>query len=223
MTVTRQPTITGPSPKAKKAVSQMSETERKMANEFFRAYDYDGSGTIDFQELTELLTDLNLPMDQTMIKEYIVAGDDSEAGLREQFMDLAGSGDPSKMKINFDKFCDIYVSIMSCQPPAVRKLNMGERVSVADLNESEVNLRAAFTSYDADESGFLDAEELKALFRELGLPDHDGDDFLRVVEQGFKDQKKDPSEAISYQEFVVYRNMIVRGIEEESPSALDVY
>ena len=35
------------------------------------------------------------------------------------FMGLAESGDPSKMKINFDQFCHIYVSIMSCQPPAV--------------------------------------------------------------------------------------------------------
>ena len=60
-----------------------------------------------------------------------------------------------------------------------------------------MNLRAAFATFDADGSGFLDAEELKGLFRELGLPDHDGDDFLRVVEQGFKDQKKDLSEAIS--------------------------
>jgi Ca2+-binding EF-hand superfamily protein len=222
MTVNRQPTITGPSPKARKAAPKMSDAERKMANDFFRAYDYDGGGTIDFQELTELLTDLNLPMDTSMVKEYIVQDDESD-DLRMMFMGLAESGDPSKMKINFDQFCHIYISIMSCQPPAVRALNMGKRVSVLDLNESEVNLRAAFATFDADGSGFLDAEELKGLFRELGLPDHDGDDYLRVVEQGFKDQKKDLSEAISYQEFVLYRNMIVHGIEEESPSALDVY
>ena len=33
----------------------MTDKEKKMAHEFFKAYDYDASGTIDFGELTELL------------------------------------------------------------------------------------------------------------------------------------------------------------------------
>jgi Ca2+-binding EF-hand superfamily protein len=224
--VKRKPTVTGPGElgPGKRKMRPMTDKEKKLAQEYFNAYDYDSSGTIDFGELTELLQDLNLPMDKENLLSHMNAMDESDSEVKQMFVSMNQEGtDPSKMKIVFDQFCTIYLAIMSSQNPAVRKNNLGERITVGDLNDGEDSLRLAFMKYDADASGFLDAFELKALFSDLGLPDEDGDGFTEMIERAFKEQNVDPEDPIYYEQFVKYRNMIVRGIEEESESAVDVY
>lgn len=224
----KQPTVVGPVGTGENSKLKlekpppMSEAEKKCAKDFFNAYDYDGSGTIDFGELTELLQDLNLPMEKDTLTKYVIAstGDDPESpslggrSAKSMFASMTSGMDASLMKIDFDNFCLIYLTIMSSQNPAVRKSNMGERINVSDLTGAEVRMRSAFASYDADGSGFLDADELKSLFHELGLPDNDGDQYTQLIEQAYKDQNSSPDKPISYEEFVHYRNMIVSGIEE---------
>merc|ERR1719352_1936364 len=76
----------------KKMACVMSDAEKKIAQEYFKAYDYSGDGSIDYTELTELLNDLNLPVDRETlnlhIKEY--------GGIPE----LVGGGSPTNKKMN---------------------------------------------------------------------------------------------------------------------------
>jgi Ca2+-binding EF-hand superfamily protein len=211
---------------SKKKSVEMNEAEKKIAMEYFKAYDYSGDGSIDYPELTELLNDLNLPVDKETLQQHIqewgglpelVAGSPkkgpSQAKVTQMFKAFAESPeDLAYLKISFDQFCKIWSQIMSCQTAGLRQNNAGTRVTVAALLEGEDNLREAFRAYDADGSGALDAEEIKALFEDLGLPDYDGDGYAQLLE--LAQDETGLEGPVTYEQFVRYRNMLVRGIHE---------
>jgi Ca2+-binding EF-hand superfamily protein len=122
------------------------------------------------------------------------------------------SGDLAYLKISFDEFCKIWAQIMSSQTHGLRQSNAGDRVTVAALLESEDHLREAFRAYDVDGSGALDAEEIKALFEDLGLPDYDGDGYTQLLE--LAQAETGMTGPITYQQFVRYRNMLVYGLSD---------
>jgi Ca2+-binding EF-hand superfamily protein len=217
----------------KKKAQAMSEAEKKIALEYFKAYDYSGDGCIDYTELSELLNDLNLPVDQATLKLHIqewgglpelAAASPTSKGVTKgkvtkMFKGFAdGAEDLAYLKITFEEFCKIWSQIMSAQTAGVRQSNAGDRVTVAALFEGEDNLREAFQAYDVDGSGALDAEEIAALFEDLGLPDYDGDGYAQMVE--LAQMETGMRGPITYQQFVRYRNMIVQGISDVQEEAV---
>merc|ERR1719198_2663085 len=125
-------------------------------------------------------------------------------GMAESRNDLA------YLKISFDDFCKIWSQIMACQTTGLRQKNAGDRVTVAAIREGEDNLRQAFEAYDVDGSGALDADEIKALFEDLGLPDYDGDGYTQLLE--LAQSETGMHGPITYEQFVRYRNMLVHGL-----------
>jgi len=212
----------------KKEAVAMTEAELKLAKEYFQAYDYSGDGSIDYTELTELLSDLNLPVTkeslESHIKEWggmpeIASGPmtpkkgPSQAKVTKMFEGMAESrNDLAYLKISFDDFCKIWSQIMACQTTGLRQKNAGDRVTVAAIREGEDNLRQAFEAYDVDGSGALDADEIKALFEDLGLPDYDGDGYAQILE--LAQAETGSTGPISYQEMVRFRNMIILGLQD---------
>jgi len=186
----------------------MNTYEVDMAKKAFAMYDFDGSAKIDLQRTARLLQDLNLHIDNDTLAGYIKS--QFETGVTDN-------------KINFGHFCTLYCCIMGSQNPGVRKFNMGEHISAGDLKEGELLARKSFEAYDADDSGYLDDDEIKSLFADMGLPDHDGDNYVQLLEKHMETAHIDISKGISYQQFIIYRNAIVRGIEEESNLQETIY
>lgn len=174
---------------------QLSEVEKTNCKQYFKLYDYDGSGTIDISELRELLLELRLSVTADFLDEYV------QQNLRSFDKD-------KNQKLTFEEFEKLYMKVLSDQPTGIRKFNTRERITVADMHDAEQKMREEFDKYDADGSGYLDTGEMLQLLQEMGFPDPHGDGFQTLIAEHMEFADLDHDGKVDFQEFVVYSNAL---------------
>jgi len=77
--------------------------------------------------------------------------------------------------------------------------------------DKEISLRREFSKYDTDGSGFIEASEVKEIFKTLGVDAESGQEgvFSAFWQEEMKRMDDDNDKLISFEEFVKYHNRIV--------------
>eukprot|EP00397_Hematodinium_sp_SG-2012_P066432 GEMP01099537.1.p1 GENE.GEMP01099537.1~~GEMP01099537.1.p1 ORF type:complete len:205 (+),score=37.46 GEMP01099537.1:74-688(+) len=180
----------------------LSGAELLAAKKFFAVYDYDRDGYIDVNEMADLLLEMNLPIRAGHIEEIV------------KTLFAKYSNRPAEPnQILFREFQQIYKLIIEQQPSSFRKPNQNLRLGVDDIFHSEQLLREVFTQFDADESGYLDQDELRNVLKTIGLQDPYGDDYQSLVAIHFHADNISENK-VDFHEFVECANMLVDVLHE---------
>lgn len=108
--------------------------------------------------------------------------------------------------ISLQEFLALYQSIVSYQPPAIRKLAAQEqaaRITADDAQKQEQALRDAFDLYDGEGSGSLPRSALPDVLAELGFPDVDDDGHAKFTDAAV------PGGKVTFPQFAAVCNELV--------------
>ena len=116
-------------------VMKLTETQLEEFRETFNAFDLDGGGSIDNDELGDLMKTLGQEATEAELEKMI------------KLADADGSGD-----IDFEEFVTLIAHKMKDDDGALK----------------EEKLKQAFRVFDTDNSGFIDAAEMRRMMINLG-------------------------------------------------------
>jgi len=188
--------------------ASLSPAERSRIKAKFDKYDADGNGTLDKGEFRQLLEEtLNRKISDNLFDRYL--------NIQFQLSDADFNG-----VIDFQEFCSLYAKIytnpelpISMGYKGVSKnvvLEDGsnapkiEKVQETTLNEEELAAcRAKFEKFDADNSGTIDAAELKELLKETMGKKMSEMMIKRYVDMQLNLWDKDDNGQIDFDEFTL--------------------
>lgn len=180
--------------------NQKNSSESKRAEMYFRAFDYDQSGSLDVLELENILTEMKIELQpgnlEEILNNYWARGDVNNDGT-----------------IDLEEFKYLYRIIMSNQPKGVRKYYMkSARLTVHDIHQTERVLRNVYQKADLDGSGTLENKECTHLFREAGFKDIHRDNFQTMANTYFRDADTNSDGMLDFHEFVQYSNRLINEV-----------
>merc|ERR1719295_655194 len=152
----------------KEEVANMTAEDSRRIQGAFSLFDKDGSGSIETEEMLELMVLLDPKMTREEFKKLIAE------------YDKDGDGE-----ISWEEFCVL-------MKPAI----VGHDLEEHDARMTEEDMRAAFGIADADDSGYIEKEELGALLASLG-EGLNADDLDAL----FAEMDEDKSGGIDFDEF----------------------
>lgn len=192
---TPRPVVRGPGPTKKVAGEKpvCSPEESQMAEKIFAKYDVAGIGEVDIKAFTEMCSDVDLPVDPVMAREWLAEV-------------------KNKRGLFLADFKDIYARILAAQTPAVRSSALGRPIGLPALLATESHSREAFKRFAPE--GLLAVEMLPHVLRTLGFTDIHGDGFDRYVGEWMILEKKSDKAMINFHDFVSCTNLLVDFIEK---------
>ena len=168
----------------------MSVTQRSELKAAFDSFDADNSGSMSTHELGVLMRRMG----------YEPSDDELKKMLAE--VDADGSGE-----IDFDEFIVLVKKVAKKKEEEIDDSDDDDAIS----DDQRAKLKAAFDSFDADNSGSMDTSELSVLMRRMGY--EPSDDELKKV---LAEVDADGSGEIDFDEFLVLVKKVAEKKEEES-------
>ena len=135
------------------AVVELKEEEREAAKAMFQKMDVDGSGKLEMAEMHSVLQKLGLDIPSEQFELYAGA---ILTNYDRNIKDFA---------LDFKEFTKFYSKCLASE--GVRKRYAGKLVKSVGGPAMKASAQAAFDKYDKDESGSIDAKELRALLTDV--------------------------------------------------------
>eukprot|EP00747_Dinoflagellata_sp_TGD_P169509 gnl/TRDRNA2_/TRDRNA2_198651_c0_seq1.p1 gnl/TRDRNA2_/TRDRNA2_198651_c0~~gnl/TRDRNA2_/TRDRNA2_198651_c0_seq1.p1 ORF type:complete len:285 (+),score=50.62 gnl/TRDRNA2_/TRDRNA2_198651_c0_seq1:103-957(+) len=167
---------------------------KNRAEVIFKQLDRKNTGFLDLDDLRTSFTELHM-------KDPTLRMDDRTFGL------YCGNLFPKHCDlIDMPQYIMFHRAVWENQPLPVRRSHSNLR----GIHDAETLARSAFTKYDRDQSGFLDANELPQVLEDLGFVLDDSEAKIQAfLKKQFKRADKNKDGKITYHEFVDFQNNFI--------------